>query len=353
MTNPSTPDGSRRPLIAPFPLRIAPGIVLCAAIAVLAYLLQMAEARIVGHVYVADLVIAILLGAVLRMVWQPGDLFWSGIHFSSKTLLEVAVALLGASISFQTLATAGLPLVIGIAVTVALGLVASYTIGRACGLPVRMAVLVACGNSICGNSAIAAVAPIIGATGKDVATAIAFTAVLGVVVVFLLPFLAPVLEFSQTQYGIFAGLTVYAVPQVLAATAPIGAISAQVGTLVKLVRVLLLGPLVIAIALVTRRIEQKDAPIGTMPLKRFVPWFIIAFLLLALLRSFSLLPELVIIPSVHLASLCAVVAMAALGLEVDLRAALRLSGPVTVAVTLSLLVLMAISYLLIRLLGIV
>lgn len=338
--------------IAPFPIRIAPGIALCAIIAVAAYLLEMVEEQVVGHVYVADLVIAILLGAAVRAAWQPGDALWSGIHFSSKTVLEIAVALLGASISFQTLAAAGLPLVIGIAATVALALVASYTIGRACGLPARMAVLVACGNSICGNSAIAAVAPIIGASGKDVATAIAFTAVLGVIVVFLLPFLVPVVGYSETQYGVFAGLTVYAVPQVLAATAPIGAVSAQVGTLVKLVRVLMLGPLVIAIALVMRRIERRDTAIGSMPLKRFVPWFIIGFLVLALLRSLGLLPEMIVTPTVHLASACAVVAMAALGLEVDLRAALRLSGPVTAAVTLSLIVLMGISYALIRLLGI-
>ena len=106
----------------------------------------------------------------------------------------------------------------------------SYVICRALGLPQRMAVLVACGNSICGNSAIAAVAPVIGADGDDVASSIAFTAVLGVLVVLGLPLLVPLLRLSLTQYGVLAGLTVYAVPQVLAATLPIGALSNQVGT---------------------------------------------------------------------------------------------------------------------------
>ena len=73
-------------------------------------------------------------------------------------------------------------------VIIAIG--ASFGIGRALGLPKRMATLVACGNSICGNSAIAAVAPVIGADGDDVAASIAFTAVLGVVVVLGLPLLA-------------------------------------------------------------------------------------------------------------------------------------------------------------------
>jgi uncharacterized integral membrane protein (TIGR00698 family) len=129
-----------------------------------------------------------------------------------------------------------------------------------------MCILIACGNSICGNSAIVAVAPIIGATSDEVASSIAFTAVLGVVVVLTLPLLVPILELSLTQYGVLAGLTVYAVPQVLAATLPIGALSNQVGTVVKLVRVLMLGPVVLGLSLLTRRARRDadDAPRGKM-----------------------------------------------------------------------------------------
>ena len=134
---------------------------------------------------------------------------------------------------------------LGIAAVVALAIGASYALGRLLGLPKRMAVLVACGNSICGNSAIAAVAPVIGAKPEDVASSIAFTAILGVIVVLALPLLVPLLDLSLTQYGVLAGLTVYAVPQVLAATVPVGLVSTQLGTLVKLVRVLMLGPVVI------------------------------------------------------------------------------------------------------------
>ena len=89
-------------------------------------------------------------------------------------------------------------------------------------------------------------APVIGADGDDIASSISFTAVLGVIVVFDAAALVPVLKLSLTQYGVLAGLTVYAVPQVLAATLPIGALSNQVGTVIKLVRVLMLGPVVLA-----------------------------------------------------------------------------------------------------------
>ena len=137
-----------------------------------------------------------------------------------------------------------------------LAIVASYAICRVLGLPPRMAILVACGNAICGNSAIAAVAPVIGADSKDVVAAIAFTAVLGVLMVLGLPLFIPLAGLSEHQYGTLAGLTVYAVPQVLAATVPVGILATQVGTLVKLVRVLMLGPVVVAFSL------HRAAPAG-------------------------------------------------------------------------------------------
>jgi len=188
----------------------------------------------------------------------------AGIAFSAKTLLEIAVLLLGASISASMIIAAGPLLIVGIAGIVVVAIVASYGIGRALRLPHRMALLVACGNSICGNSAIAAVAPIIGADGEDVAASIAFTAVLGVLVVLGLPLLPAVLHLTELQYGVLAGLTVYAVPQVLAAAMPLGTVAVQMGTLVKLVRVLMLGPVVLCLSLLTRRMcdETDEALIG-------------------------------------------------------------------------------------------
>src|SRR3712207_2835091 len=237
---------------------LAPGVTLCAAIALAAMGLQRIEEHWTGRPWLEALVIAILLGTLLRTLWSPDKRWAPGIGFSAKTLLEIAVMLLGASISFQAMLDAGLSLILGIAVVVALALGASYGIGRLLGLPKRMAVLVACGNAICGNSAIAAVAPVIGARPADVASSIAFTAILGVIVVLALPLLVPLIGLSVTQYGVLAGLTVYAVPQVLAATVPVGLVSTQLGTLVKLVRVLMLGPVVLGLSVIAG--QQADEP---------------------------------------------------------------------------------------------
>lgn len=333
-------------------LRILPGLLLCAAISVAALALQQAEAAVFGRAWIETLVLAILVGTAVRSFWAPSERWLPGIDFSGKFLLEVAVVLLGASLSMRALAAAGPALLAGIAVVVVVSLAATYALSRAAGLPKRMAMLVASGNSICGNSAIAAVAPVVGAKASDVASAIAFTAVLSVAVVLILPFLAIPLGLGAEEFGIVAGLTVYAVPQVLAATAPLGAVAMQVGTMVKLVRVLMLGPLVLLLAVImARRGEPSDRPGRLPPLHRLVPWFILGFLLLAALRSLGMIPEWLLEPMAATSSLLMVLAMAALGLGVDIRAVAAAGGRVSLVVTLSLLLLGAMALGLVRLLS--
>ena len=283
--------------------RLLPGLLLCGAVALAAMALQAIEERVFGRAWLEALVLAILIGTAVRTAWTPGARWHAGVAFGAKTLLEVAVVLLGASLSVGTIMTAGLGLLAGVAGVVAAAILLSYGIGRALRLSRRMAVLVACGNSICGNSAIAAVAPVIGADGEDIASSIAFTAVLGVIVVLTLPLLVPLLRMTGLQYGVLAGLTVYAVPQVLAATAPVGLVAVHVGTLVKLVRVLMLGPVVLVLSLVASRLrEETDEPLphltagdrpkpGRIAVHHLVPWFILGFLTLAGVRSAGLIPE--------------------------------------------------------------
>jgi uncharacterized integral membrane protein (TIGR00698 family) len=320
------------------------GIALCALVTLAAVTIQALEVSLVEHPYVEAIVIAILLGTAIRTVWEPGGRWRAGIAFSAKQLLEVAVALLGASITFTAIAASGLPLLVAIVTVVILTLAVSFAISRFIGLPVRLALLIACGNSICGNSAIAAVAPVIGASTDDVASSISFTAVLGVLVVLGLPLLIPLLHLTETQYGVLAGMTVYAVPQVLAATVPAGLVSTQIGTLVKLVRVMMLGPVVACVAAFTRGLRRdQTSTTGRSNFFSVVPWFIIAFFVMAGLRSLSLIPSGAIAPLQKTASILTVLSMAALGLGVDLRVIGRLGGRVTAAVTLSLFFLFAVS----------
>nr|WP_314547482.1 putative sulfate exporter family transporter [uncultured Massilia sp.] len=332
--------------------QLLPGLVLSAAVTLAAWLLELAEIGIFGRAWLESLVLAILLGSLIRTCLPIPAHYEPGIRFSAKILLEVAVVLLGASVSASAILARGLPLLGGIALSVMLAIGFSYAVGKLLRLPHRMALLIACGNSICGNSAIAAVAPVIDADGKDVAAAIAFTAVLGVVVVLLLPLLDRAFGMTTLQYGVFAGMTVYAVPQVLAAAAPVSQASLQVGTVVKLVRVLMLGPVVLALSLFGRDGERHGTERRMPALSHLVPWFIAGFLGLMALRSFDLLPHALLEPAHVGAGWLTSMSMAALGLGVDARSVLRAGGKVSLAVVVSLIGLGAISWGLIALLGI-
>jgi uncharacterized integral membrane protein (TIGR00698 family) len=336
-----------------FATALLPGAALCLLITASGFALQQLEIWLFGRAWLESLVLAILLGSAVRTFWRPPQYFLPGIVFSAKTLLEVAVVLLGASVSASAIAGEGAALIASIAGVVVISLFASYTIGRALKLPHSMALLIACGNSICGNTAIAAAAPAIGAEGEQVASSIAFTAVLGVIAVLGLPLLMPLLRLDATQYGVFAGLTVYAVPQVLAATAPAGLISVQIGTLVKLVRVLMLGPVVLVLALTKKRQSGlSNQSHKKLSLSQLVPWFILGFLALMGLRSYGLIPVALDAPANTLATLLTTVSMAALGLGVDARSVARAGSRVTITVVLSLLLLGLLSFAVIRLLAI-
>ena len=328
---------------------LIPGVLLCIAVAGVSAALEAAERRLFAHPYVEALVLAILLGMAVRSFWKPSERWQAGIAFSAKQLLEVAVMLLGASVSFAAIMASGIALLGAIAAVVVVTLAFSFALSRMLGLSTRLSILIACGNSICGNSAIAAVAPVIGADGDEIASSISFTAILGVMMVLGLPLLIPLLHLSATQYGILAGLTVYAVPQVLAATVPAGLVSTQIGTLVKLMRVLMLGPIVVGLSLLAPRLQggvHRRAGVGFF---RLVPWFILGFLALAALRSLDIVPPVVTGPLTAITGFLTVLSMAALGLGVDVRVLATVGGRATAAVTLSLMLLLAISIGLVRL----
>ncbi|MGE7371143.1 YeiH family protein [Neorhizobium sp. NPDC001467] len=312
-------------------VRLVPGALATLAVAVAALLLEALQHRLWGESGIPALVLAILVGMAVRSLVDLPAIAEAGIHFCAKTVLEIAVVLLGASISLSAIEEAGGMLIAAIAVIVALSLAGSYLIGRLGGLSPRVATLVACGNSICGNSAIIAAAPVIRAEPEEIASAIAFTAVLGVALVLVLPLLQAPLALGPSDFGIFAGLTVYAVPQVLAATAPAGLISVQTGTLVKLIRVLMLGPVVASLSVLHGRRSGAG-----LCWKSMVPWFIIGFATLMALRSAGLIPQPVLGPISATSGLLTIVSMAALGLSVDISSIRKSGTRVIVAATLSL-----------------
>lgn len=319
-------------------MEILPGAAVSAGITGLAQAIVAGEKSLMNFAWVDGLVFAIVIGTLFHTLFGLPEILRAGVAFSSKFLLELAIVCMGASVSVSTVVDAGTLMIAMVAVTVILALMVSYGICRLLGLHHHVATLVACGNSICGNSAIVAAAPVIGARSDDVAAAIAFTAALGIVIVLLLPPLFPASHLSEWQYGVLAGMTVYAVPQVLAATAPIGVTSVQIGTLVKLMRVLMLGPVVLLL-----RLTKRSGHSPALPVASLVPWFILGFFLMMFLRSIDLVPSAVVSTAKETSNILTVVSMAALGLSVNMRTVFASGGRILLAGILSVVALASMS----------
>ncbi len=318
-----------------------PGLGLAVGLAALSWLAG-AGLDAAGITVVEGLVIALIAGMVIRLRWRPPALYEPGLAFASKGLLELAIVLLGASLSFTDLGSAGLKLIGYVLLTVGLVLGLGIVLGERLGLGRRLSALVAVGNAICGNSAIAAIAPVLRATRQEIASAIALTAALSVGVVLLLPLTAPLFGLTNAQYGVLAGLTVYAVPQVVAASFAVSTESGDIGSLVKLLRVLMIGPVVAGAAWLIARSAMSQATqnrMGDQPAVRFrlanaVPWFVIGFLLFAVARTVGLIPEAIGNGVREVSRAMTIVAMAALGLTVDLSSVRRSGRAVATLVLL-------------------
>ncbi len=323
-----------------------PGLALALGVAALAWAGERALVAVAGRALLEAIVLAILIGALVRALFvRAPERYERGSAVASGFLLEVSIVLLGAGSDLRALVAAGPAILAGVVVIVGVTLVAGTYIGQWFGLPRSHALLVAVGNAICGNSAISAAAPVVGARRDEVASAIAFTAVLGVVVIVGLPSLIPLLGLSDSQYGVVAGLTVYAVPQVIAAAYPVSLVAGQAATLVKLMRVLLLGPVVLVLSFT----EHHAAHLKWW---RAVPWYIVGFSLTSALRTLDVIPAEAGDIVREVARALTVVAMAGLGLAVDLAAVRRVGPRVGATVVVSLALMLGLSLALVRVLAV-
>ena len=319
---------------------LLPGLALSVALAVASAAIAWGEQAIIGGAVIEALVIAIILGVITRNATTLPVSTAAGIAFASKPVLELAVALLGTTVDLRQVGQAGPALIAGAVLAVVLGIPVSYGIGRLNHLPTRLAVLVATGSSVCGNSAIAAVAPVIGAEKRDVASAIGLTAVIGCVAILALPYTVALVGLTVAQYGVIVGMSVYAVPQVVAASLPLGVQAAQVALLVKLMRVMLLGPVVVVFGLIFR---SRTGP-TKVRLTTYVPWFVIAFFVAMGLKSSGLLPSVVtgVVQGVYVYLM--IISMAGLGLGVEIAAVRQVGWRVGLTTVASLLFLIALGF---------
>jgi len=316
--------------------RSSPGLWLAVGVAVVA--------SIVGRTFpiVSAPVTGIVIGLTLATIIKPGALLRPGIAVASTTILQASVVVLGSQLTLIQVVRVGLgalPVMLG---TLSVALVAAYWIGRWLGVNGNLRTLIGVGPGICGASAIAAVTPVIGAVGVDVAYAISTIFLFNVSSVLAFPIIGHLLGMSQHAFGLFAGTAVNDMSPVVATATTYGHAATSYAIVVKLTRTLLIIPISLALAALTPRLERRAALPGStgqnnksgthtvasrprIRIGRLVPPFLIGFLIVAAANTIGLIPG-GLHPTLSQMSIFLItVALSAVGLSTDL-AGLRRAG---------------------------
>ncbi len=293
--------------------RLAPGLAVAVAGAV---------AAIVLHAW-ADalnaLTAAVLLGVVVRALHPLPAWAEAGTAFARKKLLQAGIVLLGLELSVSQMLDLGVPTLLMILVTVGLTFGATLWLGHLMGLPGAMSLFIATGFSICGVSAIVAMSGTRRHEEKDVATAVALVTVCGSLAIVVLPVLRGPLGLSQHEFGLWVGASVHDVGQVVATAGGVGSVALGTAVLVKLVRVLLLAPMVTAAAVTARRSARAGGTGAALQDLPVVPFFIVGFLMMVVVRSLDIVPDGVLDAAETVRSVLLAAALFSLGASLDVR----------------------------------
>lgn len=319
MTSTGTQPGRARPLTSRF-ADLLPGVVLVAAFGLLATYLAGFSSSL------SPLVVGLGLGVLIANVWPIPQRLQPGITFSSRTLLRVGVALLGFRLSVGDLLELGGAGIVVVTGVVALTFIGTRWLADRLGIGRDLGLLVATGYSICGASAIAAMDAVVEADEEEAAYAVALVTLFGTLSIVVLPLLAPVLGLAGETYGYWVGGAIHDVGQVVAAASLEGDGALEAATVVKLTRVVLLAPLVAAVAVQRRRTAASTASRDDQRRQPLIPMFVVAFLGAILIRSSGVLGDGALEVISDAEQIFLTVALVALGTGVRI-ASMRSVGP--------------------------
>jgi len=308
------------PAIAPVLPRLAsgqwasclPGLGLTAALAVAAYLLRLLP----GVGLFSPMILAVLLGALLHNAFGSPATAAPGVGFALKRLLRFAIVLLGLQITARQAALVGGEGLAMIAVGLLATLAFTLVLGRWLGVTRGLALLIGAGTAICGASAVLAAKAATGGKDEDAAYAVACVTLFGTAAMLLYPLLGAALHLDPRAYGIWAGASIHEIAQAVAAAGQNGAEALQMGAIAKLARVAMMAPLVIALGEWGGAFSLTGGEARQRPP---FPWFLVGFLALATLNSLFALPPALTGPLNQIGAFMLCMAMAAMGLQTDLR----------------------------------
>ncbi|MBN9090814.1 MAG: putative sulfate exporter family transporter [Reyranella sp.] len=304
----------------------APGILLCCAIAAIAFVANANGWMKFGRVMIPPLIVTLVIGMCLQPLSAKAVLK-PGLEFAGRTLLRIGVALYGAQLTLGQLVDGGaLPVVIAIA-AVGCTIVFGAVVARAFGLTRDFGFLTGCATGVCGAAAAmatSAVLPRHANSDRDLAFAVMGVNFISTITMVIYPTLHTALGYSNFEMGVFLGGAIHDVAQVAGAGETLGKDVLAVALITKLLRVACLLPAVTVIAWWVARGGEKAGDARPAP-----PVFLFGFLLLALVNSVGLVPPEVRVALAQVSSFLIITAIAALGIKTSLLALVRIGmGPV-------------------------
>ncbi|MGI6227027.1 MAG: YeiH family protein [Peptococcales bacterium] len=262
---------------------IVPGLLLTA---IVGYFSEYIHNIIVigGQKPVSGVIIAILLGIIIKNTIGVAPQFQEGIDFALKKVLKGAIILLGLGLSFVTVITTGAKALLIIIICVAFAITFTYFLGKKLGLPDKLATLIGIGTAICGSTAIVAASPAIDARDEEVTFSVATITIFGVLAIFLYPLLGKLMVLNDLQFGTWSGVAVHETAQVVAAGFAFSDAAGKIATVVKLTRTVLLAPIVLILGVIYSR-KQNSLAAGRVNYFKIFPWFVVGFIAMAGLRT--------------------------------------------------------------------
>lgn len=310
--------------------KLAPGVALCLIIALPSWLLGKKFPIVGGAVF------AILIGMIIAIFYQNRNKTKDGITYTSKKILQYAVILLGFGLNLSEIARVGatsLPIIIS---TIATSLIVSFVIHKLLAVPSNISTLVGVGSSICGGSAIAATAPVIGADDEEIAQAISVIFLFNVIAALIFPTMGNALGLSNQGFSLFAGTAVNDTSSVTAAASAWdgmhpGAGALEEATIVKLTRTLAIIPITLVLALRQTAKAKKEGgeAKGSFSLTKIFPFFILFFVLASIITTVAVsvgVDASVFSPLKELSKFFIVMAMGAIGLNTNIVKLVKTGG---------------------------
>lgn len=310
--------------------QLGPGLLLCLALAVPCWLLGKAFPLVGGPVF------AILAGMIVTLFYRNKAGTQAGIVYTSKRILQYAVILLGFGLNLSEIAKVGatsLPIIIS---TISTSLIVSFALYKLLNMPANISTLIGVGSSICGGSAIAATAPVIGADDEEIAQSISVIFLFNILAALIFPTLGGALGLSNEGFGLFAGTAVNDTSSVTAAASAWdgmhpGANTLDQATIVKLTRTLAIIPITLVLAIWrTAKVKRAGgAQENGFSLKKVFPFFIIFFVLASVITTAATsagVAASAFQSFKELSKFFIIMAMGAIGLNTDLVKLVRTGG---------------------------